>query len=99
MKEGRAFELVDACLRDSHQNLQEVLRCIHIGLLCVQQCPADRPNMSSVVVMLSSEQTNLPEPKPPGYFMETNSPEGDHCMRNPESSSTNKLTITVLKAR
>ncbi|GMN61964.1 hypothetical protein TIFTF001_031043 [Ficus carica] len=99
MKEGRAFELVDACLRDSHQNLQEVLRCIHIGLLCVQQCPADRPNMSSVVVMLSSEQTNLPEPKPPGYFMETNSPEGDHCMRNAESSSTNKLTITVLKAR
>ncbi|GMN64537.1 hypothetical protein TIFTF001_033616 [Ficus carica] len=40
MKAGREIELLDACLRDSHDSF-EVLRCIHVGLLCVQQCPAD----------------------------------------------------------
>ncbi|GMN68860.1 hypothetical protein TIFTF001_037909 [Ficus carica] len=54
MKAGREIELLDACLKDSHDSF-EVLRCIHVSLLCVQQRPADRPTISSVVVMLGSE--------------------------------------------
>ncbi|PON81461.1 S-receptor-like serine/threonine-protein kinase [Trema orientale] len=90
LKEGRPFELIDFWLRDSCNNLQEVLRCIHIGLLCVQQNPMDRPSMSSVVSMLESENVVLPQPKPPGYFMETDSQVGDH------SSS---MTITAILGR
>ncbi|WOG90564.1 hypothetical protein DCAR_0309808 [Daucus carota subsp. sativus] len=39
------------------------------GLLCVQQYPEDRPNMSSVLVMLTSK-VSLPQPKQPGFFTE-----------------------------
>ncbi|CAA2954064.1 G-type lectin S-receptor-like serine threonine-kinase At4g27290 [Olea europaea subsp. europaea] len=53
-KEGRSFELVDTYLHDSAY-LSEVQRLIHIGLLCVQQCPDDRPSMNTVVVMLNNE--------------------------------------------
>ena len=79
MKEGKAFDLIDKHLRDSYDNMEEVLRCLHVGLLCVQQSPIDRPNMSSVVLMLSGE-TVLPPPKPPGYFMLADKWEGDESV-------------------
>ena len=88
MKEGKPFELINSGLRDSN-HLQEVFKCIHVGLLCVQQSPGDRPSMSSVVLMLGSE-SELPQPKPPGYFIPSN---------KPMSSSTNTITITELHAR
>lgn len=75
MQQGMATELLDSCIRDSDLNLQEVLRCIHVGLLCVQQRAADRPKMSSVVVMLSSDGHVLPYPNRPGYFMEKEAPQ------------------------
>ncbi|XP_062086525.1 uncharacterized protein LOC133792634 [Humulus lupulus] len=78
MKEGNAFELVDKCLlEDPYNNMEEALRCIHIGLLCVQQNSIDRPNMSSVILMLSGERV-LPQPKPPAYFADTDLWKGDH---------------------
>ncbi|KAG8080247.1 hypothetical protein GUJ93_ZPchr0007g5349 [Zizania palustris] len=40
----------------------DVMRCIHIGLLCVQGEPADRPVMSSVVMMLGSDTISLRAP-------------------------------------
>ena len=66
--EGTWLELVDASLvADSHQTL-EMMRCINIALLSVQENADDRPTMSDVVVMLSSTSMVLPEPKHPGYF-------------------------------
>ncbi|XP_042030175.1 G-type lectin S-receptor-like serine/threonine-protein kinase At1g11330 isoform X2 [Salvia splendens] len=41
----------------------EVMRCIHIGLLCVQELPEDRPFISAVLSMLRSEIIELPKPK------------------------------------
>ncbi|KAK2974445.1 LOW QUALITY PROTEIN: hypothetical protein RJ640_018318, partial [Escallonia rubra] len=69
-REGRASELIDTDLSDSCY-LFEVVRSIHIGLLCVQQSPEDRPSMSSVVMMLGGEST-LPQPKEPGFFTKRN---------------------------
>ncbi|KAK2995786.1 hypothetical protein RJ640_013512 [Escallonia rubra] len=69
-KEGKASELIDTDLSNSCY-LFEVLRSIHIGLLCVQQSPEDRPSMSSVVMMLGGEST-LPQPKEPGFFTKRN---------------------------
>ena len=95
--EGRPLELTDECLGQS-STLSEVLRCIHISLLCVQQCPEDRPSMSSVIVMLGSEGA-LPQPKQPGFFLEKDSNEA-HCFSSKqEPSSTNEITITLLGAR
>lgn len=67
--EGRSLELIDASIGDTC-NLSELLRSIHVGLLCVQRCPDDRPSMSSVILMLGSEGA-LPQPKEPGFFSET----------------------------
>ncbi|KAG9152620.1 hypothetical protein Leryth_023349 [Lithospermum erythrorhizon] len=42
----------------------------HVGLLCVQLRPEDRPDMSCVLQMLGSESSELPQPKRPGFFTE-----------------------------
>ncbi|XP_024028005.1 G-type lectin S-receptor-like serine/threonine-protein kinase At4g27290 isoform X2 [Morus notabilis] len=97
-KEGNSIEMFDKHLREADNNVEQVLRCIHVGLLCVQQSPVDRPNMSSVVVMLGSE-SELPQPKPPGYFVEMDLAKGGHSSTNPESSSMNDMSISLLDAR
>ena len=74
--------------------LSEVLRCIHVGLLCVQQRQEDRPNMSVVVLMLSSE-TLLPKPRQPGFY--TDSPEPDYSSSTP--CSENEFSSTLFEAR
>ncbi|CAN6452157.1 unnamed protein product [Victoria cruziana] len=66
--ENKAMELLDETLLESCQ-MREVVRCIHIGLLCVQEDPALRPTMSSVVLMLSSSSFTLVAPSPPAFFV------------------------------
>ncbi|KAK4439873.1 G-type lectin S-receptor-like serine/threonine-protein kinase [Sesamum alatum] len=96
--ERRSWELVDTNLVDSIY-LSEVVRSIHVALLCVQQSPEDRPSMSSVVLMLGSEGA-LPPPKQPGFFAErdVHAAENTTSSKNTVSSS-NDYTITLLDAR
>ncbi|GLU09088.1 hypothetical protein SLE2022_259640 [Rubroshorea leprosula] len=96
-KGGHPSELIDSFIKESC-NLSEVLRCIHISLLCVQQHPTDRPSMSSVVLMLGSEIT-LEQPKIPGFLFDRKSLETISSSIKLESSSTNKLSLSVLEAR
>nr|XP_011461958.1 PREDICTED: G-type lectin S-receptor-like serine/threonine-protein kinase At4g27290 [Fragaria vesca subsp. vesca] len=66
-KEGREMEVIDASVRETCR-IHEALRCIHVGLLCVQEAPADRPTMSSVIHMLEvDEATSLPPSKEPAF--------------------------------
>ncbi|KAB5512854.1 hypothetical protein DKX38_029882 [Salix brachista] len=67
-REDKALDLMDETLHESC-NTNEFLRCLNAALLCVQDDPADRPTMSNVVVMLSSEAANLPVPKEPAFFI------------------------------
>ncbi|KAE8724428.1 pyruvate decarboxylase 1-like [Hibiscus syriacus] len=64
-KEGTALEFVYPILRDGSRS--EIMRCIHLGLLCVQENIAYRPTMTSVVLMLSSYSMSLPVPSRPAY--------------------------------
>ncbi|KAH9754764.1 cysteine-rich receptor-like protein kinase 10 [Citrus sinensis] len=64
--EGEALELMDPVLKQSCVGA-ELLKYIHIGLLCVQEDPARRPSMSSVVVMLASDTITLPPPAQPAF--------------------------------
>ncbi|XP_025012983.1 cysteine-rich receptor-like protein kinase 44 isoform X2 [Ricinus communis] len=48
---------------------KEMIRCIHIGLLCVQEDVAKRPTMASVVLMLSDRSITLPRPSRPAFLM------------------------------
>jgi hypothetical protein len=50
----------------------EIMRCIHIGLLCVQENVADRPTMASVILMLNSYSITLQVPSQPAFFMHNN---------------------------
>ncbi|GJV68584.1 elongation factor 2 [Tanacetum coccineum] len=95
--EGKAMELVDSSFAES-SNPSEVLRSIEVGLLCVQQCPEDRPNMSSVVLMLGNEGA-LPKPKQPAFFTEKNLLRTDFSSVSYPTSSSNDLTVTEIVAR
>ncbi|KAK0599113.1 hypothetical protein LWI29_002473 [Acer saccharum] len=95
--EGRAVELIDQLL-DYSSTSSEILRCIHIGLLCVQQGPKDRPNMSTVALMLGGEGS-LPQPKQPSFFTESNHIESESSSSKQQSSSTNDITISMLEPR
>ncbi|KAL3503313.1 hypothetical protein ACH5RR_037762 [Cinchona calisaya] len=98
-KEERALEIVDCHLLGSPFSSLEVLRAIHVGLLCVQKCPDDRPSMSSVVFMLGNEGL-LPEAKQPGFFTERyvlNSENSSNT--NASSSSKGEITITLVEPR
>ena len=66
-REGTASNLIDQTLGDSSRS--EIMRCIHIGLLCVQENVAYRPTMASVVQMLSSHCSSLPTPARPAFLI------------------------------
>lgn len=67
--EGTTTNLIDPALGASSTSLQDIVRCLHIGLLCVQESAADRPTMAMLVVMLSNFSLNLPTPSQPAFFM------------------------------
>ncbi|KAI4299254.1 hypothetical protein L6164_032731 [Bauhinia variegata] len=98
-KEGNALELIDSSFGDSYSP-PEVLRCIQIGLLCVQERAEDRPTMSSVVLMLSSENATMAQPRIPGFCLGRAPNETDSSSSKQEESCTvNQVTVTMLDAR
>ncbi|MCL7046505.1 hypothetical protein MKW94_025302, partial [Papaver nudicaule] len=66
---GSAIEILDPTLNDTFSR-DEVVRCIHVALLCVQENVADRrPSMPTVVQMLNSYSATNPDlPSAPGFF-------------------------------
>ena len=46
----------------------DISKCIHVGLLCVQELARDRPNVSTIISMLKSEILDLPTPKQPAFM-------------------------------
>ncbi|KAK4489579.1 hypothetical protein RD792_005391 [Penstemon davidsonii] len=63
-----AGNLIDPAFRDSSNIPLNILRCIHIGLLCVQENAADRPTMAFVVPMLNNFSITLPVPSEPAIY-------------------------------
>ncbi|XP_022954619.1 G-type lectin S-receptor-like serine/threonine-protein kinase At1g11330 [Cucurbita moschata] len=78
---------------------QEILRCIHVGLLCVQEFVKDRPNVSTVISMLNSEMVDLPSPKQPGFVGRPNEGNTDSSQQNLDTYSVNNVTLTTIIAR
>lgn len=66
-RDRTASNLVDPTIRGGSSS--EIMRCIHIGLLCVQENISDRPTMASVALMLNSYSVTLPVPSQPSFFM------------------------------
>ncbi|KAK6268932.1 hypothetical protein QUC31_013092 [Theobroma cacao] len=74
-REGTALNLIDPTLSDGSRD--DMMRCIHIGLLCVQENVAGRPTMASVVFMLNSFSTTLAVPSQPAFALQSNNIESD----------------------
>ncbi|KAF8052888.1 hypothetical protein N665_1494s0003 [Sinapis alba] len=103
-KEGHGKNIIDPIIKESSLSTfqtHEILRCIQIGLLCVQERAEDRPVMSSVMVMLGSETTAIPQPKRPGYCLGRNllETESSSNTQREDKWTVNQITHSVIDAR
>ncbi|KAG2309320.1 hypothetical protein Bca52824_029068 [Brassica carinata] len=102
--EDQGLEIVDtAVIVDSSSPTfrpREILRCLQIGLLCVQELVEDRPMMSSVVLMLGSEGVLIPQPKQPGYCVASGSSLDTQSKQRDDGAWTvNQFTNSIIDAR
>ncbi|KAJ0247204.1 Protein kinase domain-containing protein [Hirschfeldia incana] len=98
------LELLDPAIGRNNQS-NEVIRCIHIALLCVQDNPEDRPMLSTIVLMLTSNIITLPVPNLPSFFSRSRpqfeqASEGFESSRSTVKSASYSISdITELEPR
>ncbi|KAI3774028.1 hypothetical protein L1987_48570 [Smallanthus sonchifolius] len=99
-KEGRPLDLMEQVLLESYDP-NEVLKCIIVGLLCVQEDPDDRPNMSNVVAMITSDISTLPEPKQPAFIVRkfTTCYDTSSSSYQPQTQTNVEVTISTIQGR
>ncbi|KAI4317416.1 hypothetical protein L6164_025285 [Bauhinia variegata] len=97
-RDDKAMEIIDPSLLECCPS-HEALRCVQVGLLCVQDRAADRPSMLEVVSMLSNETASLPTPKQPAFYIDVEESESNGSEEKPKTCSINEVTISVMDAR
>ncbi|XP_066400145.1 cysteine-rich receptor-like protein kinase 6 isoform X2 [Miscanthus floridulus] len=103
---GTIVEVMDPSLRGKAPT-QQMMKCVHIGLLCVQDNPVDRPMMSTVNVMLSGNTFSLQAPLKPVFFIPNSAvysesyPTASQSTANVTSGaiSPNEVSVTELEPR
>jgi hypothetical protein len=95
--EGKALEIVDSLLGQEYP-AQEVLRCIQIGLLCVQEQATDRPTMLEILFMLGNEAT-VPSPNKPAFINRPINSGQDSSGSKGAPTSLYEMTITMPEGR
>nr|XP_008343000.3 G-type lectin S-receptor-like serine/threonine-protein kinase At1g61550 [Malus domestica] len=98
-KEGRELELVDEMLAAESYSASEVMKYVHIGLLCVQDNAMDRPSMQDVVFMLNGSTTVIggAQPKQPLFTIQNTV---SHPQPQPSNTFlTNEATTTLIEGR
>lgn len=85
---GDVSRLLESCSADGLRP-QEMLRCIHVGLLCVQEDAHLRPGMAAVVVMLNSRSITLPAPTAPAFIVPS------RVVDNPEGANAFALGMSM----
>ncbi|KAK3037666.1 hypothetical protein RJ639_030443 [Escallonia herrerae] len=96
-KEGNALKLQDSAAGDVCVN--QLLKTIHVGLLCVQESATDRPNMSVVSSMLSSDTMQLPAPEQPAFFTGRTWLKSTPDKSKSNEISANNVSITEMEPR
>ncbi|GMN19060.1 hypothetical protein TIFTF001_049886 [Ficus carica] len=110
-RDGTASNIVDPLVRAGSRS--EIMRYIHIGLLCVQENEALRPTMNTVVLMLNSNSLSLPVPSQPAFYVHSNIgsdmplvsdfgstvTKSDHSKSHSGQASVNETSITELHPR
>ncbi|KAL8460257.1 hypothetical protein ACS0TY_031973 [Phlomoides rotata] len=90
--EDNGFAFADETIARSNSEA-EIVRCIQIGLLCVQEYPKDRPSIQTVLSMLSNDIGDLPMPEQPVSAEKWN---GFATGSTQAGYSINELTLSVL---
>nr|APA20284.1 cysteine-rich receptor-like protein kinase 29 [Populus tomentosa] len=85
-REGTATNLIDETLRGSP--VSDVMRCLHIGLLCVQENVSGRPTMAAVVPMLNNHSWSLPSPSRPAFLLDSNTDTGLPLLESDTGTAT-----------
>ncbi|CAN7111511.1 unnamed protein product [Brassica rapa subsp. narinosa] len=90
--QGKTKELIDPTVKDT-QDVNEAMRCIHVGMLCTQDSVIYRPNIGSVLLMLESRMSNLPRPRQPTFHSFLNSGE---IVEGQDVATVNDITLTTV---
>ncbi|CAH8251928.1 unnamed protein product [Arabidopsis lyrata] len=96
--DGEDIALVDPVIFEECCD-NEIRRCVHIGLLCVQDHANDRPSVATVIWMLSSENSNLPEPKQPAFIPRRGTSEVESSGQSDPRASMNNVSLTKITGR
>ncbi|CAA2990762.1 G-type lectin S-receptor-like serine/threonine-protein kinase At4g03230 [Olea europaea subsp. europaea] len=96
--ENKALDLLDPILLESCEK-SEVIKCINVGLLCVENDPNDCPTMSNVVLMLSGETAVLPVPNEPAFIIRKCILSTSSSSPNKPDSISNELTLSAPQGR
>ncbi|XP_075482548.1 G-type lectin S-receptor-like serine/threonine-protein kinase At1g11410 isoform X2 [Primulina tabacum] len=80
-------------------SLLDHARYIHIGLLCVQESPDERPTMLEVVAMLSKEQTAPASPQHPAFAARSTCFTATPGNQKVEIHSANEMTVSLMGPR
>lgn len=100
--------ILDPNIKEKYSDI-EVLKCIRIGLLCVQQNPDTRPTMVTIVSYLNSDVIELPTPREPAFFLHERMESMDattiaqestsyHSMKSSIPNSTNEMSLSEIFA-
>ncbi|XXG83159.1 hypothetical protein AAC387_Pa10g0978 [Persea americana] len=96
--EGRGLQMIDPMLVDSSPAI-ELMRYIHVALLCVQERATDRPTMSEVVLFLNNRNAAMLSPKQPAFFIARNAPTESLPASGMRPCSVNDMTISTMGGR
>ncbi|CAL1391503.1 unnamed protein product [Linum trigynum] len=97
-EEGTPLQLMDPFLSNIDNYKDQILRCVTVGLLCIEYKAEDRPSMSEAISMLNNQVASLPIPKQPGFTTRPGSI-GSERRNLPEKCSDNEVTLTTMCAR
>lgn len=89
---------MDQTLRETC-NVDECLKYVNVGLLCLQEDPNERPTMSNLVFLLGSESNTLPSPKEPAFVVRRCLSSRASTSSKQETFSRNELTVTLEDGR
>ncbi|KAM7486514.1 hypothetical protein LguiA_002523 [Lonicera macranthoides] len=93
-KDGTPLEFMDPTLAATYSR-NEVVRCIHIGLLCIQQDAGMRPSMVTIVQVLSNYTISLPLLEQPPFFFQSTT---ESCTRKSEECTSQPGMVSVDEA-
>ncbi|AET02783.1 cysteine-rich RLK (receptor-like kinase) protein [Medicago truncatula] len=92
--DGEYLKLMDPTLNDTFVP-DEVKRCIHVGLLCVEQYANDRPTMSEVISVLTNKYVLTNLPRKPAFYVRREIFEGETTSKGQDTDTYSTTTIST----